>query len=95
MDEVLATRNQASVRIKSATRWIVPFLVLLSMGIMAGNCPADDGPACLPPSIKPEDILPGVVKQCSFSQIAISPGTQRDVAVFIPARLRLRQDRRL
>lgn len=37
------------------------------------------------PSIKPEDILKGVVKQCSFSQSTIFPGTVRDIAVFIPA----------
>jgi len=38
-----------------------------------------------PPSIKPEAILPGEVKQFSFTQSKIFPGTVRDVAVFIPA----------
>jgi enterochelin esterase-like enzyme/sugar lactone lactonase YvrE len=38
-----------------------------------------------PPSIKPEDVLQGEVKQCTFTQSAIFPGTVRDVAVFIPA----------
>ena len=38
-----------------------------------------------PPEIKPEDILPGVTKQFTFTQSAIFPGTVRDVTVFIPA----------
>ena len=38
-----------------------------------------------PPAIKPEDILPGVTKQFTFTQSAIFPGTVRDVTVFIPA----------
>jgi len=48
--------------------------------------PADFAPpAYTPPSVKAEDVLPGVVKQCSFAQSAIFPGTVRDVTVFIPA----------
>ena len=39
----------------------------------------------VPPSIKADDVLKGVVKQASFSQSVIFPGTVRDVAVFIPA----------
>ena len=48
---------------------------------------ADDaGPAKYePPAIKPEDVLPGVTKQFSFTQSAIFPGTVRDVTVFVPA----------
>ena len=38
-----------------------------------------------PPVIKPEDVLPGVTKQFTFTQSAIFPGTVRDVTVFIPA----------
>ena len=38
-----------------------------------------------PPAIKPEDVLPGTVKQFTFTQSAIFPGTVRDVTVFIPA----------
>jgi enterochelin esterase-like enzyme/sugar lactone lactonase YvrE len=37
------------------------------------------------PSIKPEDVLQGTIKQTSFSASKIFPGTVRDVAVFIPA----------
>ena len=37
------------------------------------------------PRSKPEDVLQGVVKHCSFSQSVIFPGTVRDVTVFIPA----------
>lgn len=37
------------------------------------------------PVIKPEDILPGEIKQTQFTQSAIFPGTVRDVTVFIPA----------
>ena len=38
-----------------------------------------------PPVIKPEDVLPGVTKQFTFTQSKIFPGTVRDVTVFIPA----------
>jgi len=38
-----------------------------------------------PPVVKPEDIRPGTIKQFSFTQSAIFPGTVRDVTVFIPA----------
>lgn len=38
-----------------------------------------------PPAIKPEDILPGEIKQFSFSQSKIFPGIVREVTVFIPA----------
>ena len=38
-----------------------------------------------PPDLKPEEIPQGVTKNCSFSQSAIFPGTERDVTVFIPA----------
>lgn len=37
------------------------------------------------PTIKPEDVLPGTIKQFSFTTSAIFPGTVRDVTVFIPA----------
>lgn len=38
-----------------------------------------------PPAIKPEDIKPGTIKQFTFTQSVIFPGTTRDVTVFIPA----------
>lgn len=41
--------------------------------------------AYVAPTIKPEEILPGVTKQFSFTQSTIFPGTVRDVTVFIPA----------
>lgn len=39
----------------------------------------------VPPELKPEEILPGQIKNCSFSTSTIFPGTVRDVSVFIPA----------
>lgn len=41
--------------------------------------------AYVAPSIKPEDVLEGVIKKCSFTNSVIFPGTVRDVAVFVPA----------
>ena len=38
-----------------------------------------------PPVVAPEDVLPGTVKQFTFAQSKIFPGTVRDVTVFIPA----------
>ena len=38
-----------------------------------------------PPAIKPEEVLPGVTKQFSFTESSIFPGTVREVTVFIPA----------
>ena len=37
------------------------------------------------PEIKPEAVLPGVIKQTTFNTSRIFPGTVRDVTVFIPA----------
>lgn len=42
-------------------------------------------PTYVAPEIKPEDILPGAIKQTQFNQSKIFPGTVRDVTVFIPA----------
>ncbi len=54
--------------------------------IPAANAAGNSGAtAYLPPAIKPEDVLPGVTKQCSFTKSVIFPGTVRDVTVFIPA----------
>ncbi|MEI7946550.1 MAG: RICIN domain-containing protein [bacterium] len=39
----------------------------------------------IPPAIKPEDVLQGVIKSCSFTNSMIFPGTHRTVTVFIPA----------
>lgn len=39
----------------------------------------------VPPAIKPEAILPGELKQFSFAQSKVFPGTVREVTVFIPA----------
>jgi sugar lactone lactonase YvrE/enterochelin esterase-like enzyme len=54
---------------------------------LAGSPPAPEvAPTTyVAPEIKPEDVLPGEVKQTSFSASKIFPGTVRDVAVFIPA----------
>ena len=54
--------------------------------IPAAIAGADKGATTyVPPVIKPEDVLAGVTKQCSFTKSAIFPGTVRDVTVFIPA----------
>ncbi|MCP5558454.1 MAG: RICIN domain-containing protein [Verrucomicrobiaceae bacterium] len=56
---------------------------------LAGSAVAPQGdsvaPSYVAPEIKPEDILPGEIKQFSYAQSKIFPGTVRDVAVFIPA----------
>lgn len=44
-----------------------------------------ESPKYTPPAIKPDDILPGMTKQFTFSQSKIFPGTMREVTVFIPA----------
>lgn len=63
-----------------------PHLQWMIRPLAGSPLPADVAPnTYVPPSIKPEAILPGEVKRCSFSQSAIFPGTVRDVAVFIPA----------
>ncbi len=46
---------------------------------------ADQASTYVPPLLKPEDILPGEIKQCQFNTSQIFPGTVRDVTVFIPA----------
>ncbi|HET6880250.1 MAG TPA: RICIN domain-containing protein [Pirellulales bacterium] len=46
---------------------------------------ANDAPTYEPPTIAPENILPGVTKQFRFTQSKVFPGTVRDVTVFIPA----------
>lgn len=38
-----------------------------------------------PPAIKPADILKGTIKQFTFQQSTVFPGTTREVTVFIPA----------
>ena len=54
--------------------------------IPASIAGADKGAtAYVPPVIKPEEVLAGVTKQCSFTTSVIFPGTVRDVTVFIPA----------
>jgi len=78
-----------------STITIASLIVLLVAGLItsvalardpAANRAADAAPAAyVAPSIKPEAILKGVVKHCSFSNSVIFPGTVRDVAVFIPA----------
>ncbi len=39
----------------------------------------------VPVEIKPEDILPGTIKETKFTTSKVFPGTVRDVTVFIPA----------
>ena len=56
---------------------------------LAGSGVAAQAEAAKPtyeaPAIKPEDIKEGTLKQFSFTQSKIFPGTVRDVTVFIPA----------
>ncbi len=84
--------KKASLSINVTVGRIAPLIVVLSAGIVTGNSWAEDRgastaiPVSAPSlSIKPEDVLQGVVKHCSFSQSVIFPGTVRNVAVFIPA----------
>ncbi len=77
--------KKAGLLVALETRWIVQLIAVLSVGIAAGHCRAEDWGAYVPPGIRPEDVLKGAVKHVSFSKSAIFPGTVRDVAVFIPA----------
>jgi enterochelin esterase-like enzyme/sugar lactone lactonase YvrE len=53
---------------------------------LAANGAAATGPSTyVAPEIKPEDVLKGEIKNCTFSNSVIFPGTVRQVAVFIPA----------
>ncbi|OYW77230.1 MAG: hypothetical protein B7Z37_05210 [Verrucomicrobia bacterium 12-59-8] len=52
---------------------------------IAGAEAASAEPTYVAPVIKPEDILPGTIKQTQFNQSKVFPGTVRDVTVFIPA----------
>jgi len=56
---------------------------LAGSGVAHAN--ADDTPKYTSPTIKPEDIKPGTIKQFVFTQSKIFPGTVRDVTLFIPA----------
>lgn len=56
---------------------------LAGSAIASAEAPA--APTYVPPTIKPEDILPGTIKQTQFNQSKVFPGTVRDVTVFIPA----------
>jgi hypothetical protein len=66
-------------------------ILLAALSIAAGRCiaqaPPESGPKYEPPAIKPEEVLPGAIKQFTFAQSAIFPGTVREVTVFIPAQL--------
>ncbi|MBB5035337.1 RICIN domain-containing protein [Prosthecobacter vanneervenii] len=57
----------------------------LAGSAIAGAVAAEATPSYVPPAIKPEDILPGTIKQTQFNQSKVFPGTVRDVTVFIPA----------
>jgi gluconolactonase len=50
-------------------------------GVASGTAPS----TYVPPEIKPEAVLKGEIKECTFSGSSIFPGTQRQVTVFIPA----------
>lgn len=52
---------------------------------IAGAAAEAAAPSYVPVAIKPEDILPGTIKQTQFNQSKVFPGTVRDVTVFIPA----------
>ena len=54
-------------------------------GSAVAEVAAESAPTYTPPEIKPEDILPGEIKQFTFTQSKIFPGTVRDVTVFVPA----------
>lgn len=54
-------------------------------GSAVAETAVESAPTYTPPEIKPEDILPGEIKQFTFTQSKIFPGTVRDVTVFIPA----------
>ncbi len=52
----------------------------------AGSVGGETAPSTyVPPQIKPELVLKGQIKQCTFEKSTIFPGTVRQVTVFIPA----------
>lgn len=57
----------------------------LAGSAIAGAVAEAAAPTYEAPVIKPEDILPGAIKQTQFNQSKVFPGTVRDVTVFIPA----------
>jgi gluconolactonase len=57
----------------------------LAGSAIAGAEAESAAPTYVAPEIKPEDILPGTLKQMQFNQSKVFPGTVRDVTVFIPA----------
>jgi enterochelin esterase-like enzyme/sugar lactone lactonase YvrE len=60
------------------------FIIPLAGSILHQE-PAKEGASYEPPAIKSEDVPKGSVKQFTFQQSAIFPGTTREVTVFIPA----------
>lgn len=83
--------KETGLLIESRTRRIIHLIAALCVGVAASDSFAQDRGAdtaaarYVAPSIKPEDVLQGVTKKCSFVKSAIFPGTVRDVSVFIPA----------
>jgi enterochelin esterase-like enzyme/sugar lactone lactonase YvrE len=72
---------------KAADRHLQWFIrPLAGSGVAATVMATDDGAAkYLPPVLRPEQILPGQLKEFRFTQSKIFPGTGRDVTIFIPA----------
>jgi sugar lactone lactonase YvrE/enterochelin esterase-like enzyme len=84
---MVETMKTTGLPIRMNTRRIVHLIaVLCASAVTSASFAQERGaPAYIAPSIKPEDVLKGVTKSCSFSKSVIFPGTVRDVAVFIPA----------
>jgi len=69
--------------IKSQTGRVIHLFAVLFIAAVTSSCFAQT--TYVAPSIKPADVLKGVVKSCAFSKSVIFPGTVREVSVFIPA----------
>jgi enterochelin esterase-like enzyme/sugar lactone lactonase YvrE len=82
------TRLQTTYPPARAIRRLISLLAALSIGGLAGVAMAAEaaaGPKYEPPAIAPEAVRPGAIKQFTFTQSAVFPGTVREVTVFIPA----------
>src|SRR4051812_49328640 len=74
--------DPSDMSIRTLTRYFVAPVLGVCVGASAL---ADEATKYVPPAIKPEDILPGEIKQFRFAESKLFRGTVRDVTIFIPA----------
>lgn len=64
-------------------QWLIK--PLAGSSVPAASASTNTASTYTAPTIKAEEVLPGTIKQFSFTTSTIFPGTVRDVTVFIPA----------